>query len=170
METGKILKITSILLIALAIPVGVYLVTSTGTTQYRIRAGRTKEALLFLMPSEVKLRQWERADFSLKIDTGNETVGGVEIGLNFDPDYLSLAGEIKPGSAFPELTSQVSSERIILRSQDKLVGQGTVASFSFEGISGGKTIIEVDESSVVWDEGRQNNLLDKATGVKVTID
>lgn len=170
METGKILKITSILLIALAIPVGVYLVTSPGTTRYRIRAGRAKEALVFLMPSEVRLDRGERAEFSLKIDTGNETVGGVEIGLNFDPDYLSLVGEVKPGSAFPELTSEVSSDRIILRSQDSLVGQGTVATLSFEGISSGGTIIAIDESSVVWDEGRQNNILGKAAGVKVIID
>jgi hypothetical protein len=89
MDRKKILTLLPLLIIILIIPVVVFLATSVGTKGFLTRAGRTREALLFLVPAEARLNQGETIDFSLKIDTGKETAGGVVMVISYDPSLLS---------------------------------------------------------------------------------
>jgi len=170
MEPKKFFKIGLMFLIILAIPVGVYLATAPEATRYHIKAGRIEEALIFLMPAEAKLEIGQTADFSLKIDTGRETVGGVKILVNFDPYHLTFVGLTEQGPAFSKLTSKETLGQIILQGEGNLIGQGTVATLSFEATGRGETEVDVDSSSIVWDQNQKKNILRNVAGTKVMIE
>lgn len=167
---SKTIKAVLLLFILLAIPAGVYLVSKAGSAGYRTRAGGHEEVFVFIMPSQVSVERGEKIDFAVKIDTGQETIGGVDLLIDFDSSLLSPVGTVQAGSAFPELTSKTGLDQISLRGQGNLVGQGTIATLSFEGIVEGEGAIEIDEVSVVWDEEVTTNILGKTTGARVMVE
>jgi len=164
-------KIVLIILVLIAIPIGVYLTTTQGTTQYRIRAGEKEAALVFLMPSEVRTKVGEKTEVLLKIDTGKETVGGVKILISFGPDYLDFIPEARPGAAFTNLkTSQDKEGQLIIEGEGSLIGQGTIATLSFEALNVSQTEINIDKTSIVWNEGKTGNIFRNSAGAKIIIE
>ncbi|HUW21675.1 MAG TPA: cohesin domain-containing protein [Candidatus Bathyarchaeia archaeon] len=164
------IKLFGLLLVLLAIPAGVYLVRSSRSTRVETRAARIEEALIFTMPAEFYLKLGETADVAVKIDTGKETVTGVKIVLDFDPDLLVLAGDIKAGPAFDEFVAGEDFGQIVLKGKGQLIGQGTIATLSFKSIEIGETDLKVNSSSLVWDKSEKNNLFRKGVGSRILIE
>jgi hypothetical protein len=164
------LKITGLVLILLAIPGLVLLVQNPSKSQFGIKAGRIQEALLFFIPSELRVSRGDVFEISMKIDTGNETAGGVKAVVNFDPQLFELQNIVKSNSAFAELTTERTVNQVIIEGEGSLIGRGTIADLTFEAINYGEREIEVGANSVVWDKNKKTNIIDSTSGVIVTIE
>ena len=125
---------------------------------------------MYLAPAEVRLKPGETVNFSVKIDTGREAVSGIEMAIVFDPVLLRPVGKVKPGTAFPDLTSQPGRGQITLSGQGAILGQGKVATLSFEALRSGNVEVKISQSSLVWDEAGQRNTLRQATGAIAIIE
>lgn len=165
---SKLIKIGLILLVVLAVMAGVYLVSMAGSTELRKRAGKPA-VFVSLVPAQIQIKRGEEARLAVKIDTDQETIGGVSLVVDFNPSLLRLVGAVEPGSTFAEVTSKKDLGQATLRGEGKFVGQGTVAVLTFVGVAQGEGGVEISEASVVWDEGITNNVLGMTRGAKLTV-
>jgi hypothetical protein len=165
----KILKIVLLAVVLLAIPVSVFIISRSGPTGYLVKAGKSEDVLVFLMPAVVSLSPGEKISVLVKIDTGSVTIGGVDLKINYNPSVLTLAETMTTGLTFSYLTSETGKGMVSLVGTGEVLGQGTMAVLSFEAFSSGESQLEIDPGSVVWDQTLKNNIFGKSVGAKITV-
>jgi hypothetical protein len=171
MKMEKNLKLLSLLLILMVLPLGVFLVTQGGNVDPRARArGDLGRVNLFFDPPVVTTNAGETLKFDVKIETNQDTITGAEIIINYDPSLLSLQGKAAEGPLFKNFASYSREGQVILSGEGEVIGQGTMASLNFRASGLGETDLELDPSSSIWGKVGQGNLLGKTNGVKITIE
>jgi hypothetical protein len=132
------------------------------------RAGEEK-AQLWLLPTQVKLKQNEEVEVRVFLVSKEREVGGVDLVLKYDPGLLEIVGNtIKPGLIFDYYRDRIVDKRrglIRLSSLGKFKGEGTFATFIIKGKERGSGKIEIInpqtsvDSTVVWDSEEKGNVL-----------
>jgi len=194
----KILLYISITVLTISVPAAVFLATQPRTTVWQGRAGLEKSTLLYFWPAQVTLAACP-ANVpvtncpSSKIEvilSSKQKIGGFNLVIKYDPAKIHLVDNlIYPGNVDEEknakfLPFEYYTNRYVDNRQGlvKLEAHGqlkeekaTVASFWVTGIEPGETTIEIIDdanlldSTKVWDESNQNNVLASTNPLKITI-
>jgi hypothetical protein len=132
------------------------------------KAGEEK-AQLWLLPTQVKLKQQEEAELRVFLVSKINEVGGVDLVLKYNPELIEIVGNtIKPGTIFDYYRDRLVDNRrgiIRLSSSGKFKGEGTFATFIIKGKERGSGKIEIvssktsADSTVVWDTQEETNIL-----------
>lgn len=171
MEHKKISKFLFIFLIGFSILGTVYLlIRPGGGIRYQTQAGQNRQVLLFISPAVVKIGQGEEFELELKIDTREQAAGGVEAEIYYNDQNLSLAPDLTIGPVFPGLKIESESGLIKLIGSSEVIGQGNVIKMRFIALKSGKANVALSSKSVVWDEGKNNNILQQVLGAEIIVD
>ncbi len=168
----------SFLVVFIALPVAVFLATKQRAIFFG-KAAQEQHVQLWLWPATIKMNLGEEQEIEVFLGTKEKVSGGVDLLLKYDPQKIEIVdNSIKPGFIFNYYRDRLVDNRrgiIRLSSKGKFSGQGVFASFTVKGVSGGETKIkmmtakETTDSSVVWDEFEQNNLLGEAGNLSMTV-
>ena len=137
-------------------------------TDWPTKAGEEK-AQLWLLPTQVKLKQNEETEVRVFLVSKINEVGGIDLVLKYDPSLLEIVGNtIKPGTIFDYYRDRLVDNRkgiIRLSSSGKFKGEGTFATFTIKGKETGNGKIEIvspktsADSTIVWDTQEKTNIL-----------
>lgn len=164
------LRLGVIVLVFLALPMAVYMVATPGKTNLGIRAGQAEEVFLFLMPTFVEGKVGDELEIEVKLDTGEEVIGGGEVRVEYDQSLLKLKGEVEAGPAFPSVEGESGIGQVTLRFDDEITGQGTVAILTFEARAEGEGKVEISQASAIFNQADEGNLLRNTAGTKVVVE
>jgi len=137
-------------------------------TSWPTKAGEEK-AQLWLLPTQVKLKQGEETEVKVFLVSRVKDVGGVDLVLKYNPILLEVVGNtIEPGIIFNYYRDRLVDNRkgiIRLSSSGNFKGEGTFATFNIKGKEIGNGKIEIvssetsADSAVVWDSEEKGNIL-----------
>lgn len=99
-------------------------------------------------------------EVTVKINTNDQVIGGISGSLDYNPAHLSVKN-VALGPFFTQISATTPSGKIDFYSQEKVVGEGTVATITFEVISNSfnRSEIELNDDFIVWDSQRNYNSL-----------
>ncbi len=172
MGKSKYFSAITVVLLLVAIPMGVFLVTSEENMDRLARARsegeevsterntmRAEEVSIYLSPSEMQSFPGMPVEIVIKIDTGRKGVGGFEGTLVYNARHLKLAGDVIAGSAFSTLRSEPERSKIHFTGDGRMVGQARIATVRFEAVALGQSFVNFDNDTMVWDKGKESNIL-----------
>jgi len=132
------------------------------------KAGEEK-AQLWLLPTQVRIKQNEEVEVRVFLVSKNKDVGGVDLVLKYNPSLVEIVDNtIKPGTIFNYYRDRLVDNRrgiIRLSASGKFKGEGTFATFKIRGKEVGSGKIEIItpkvsvDSTIIWDSEEQTNLL-----------
>jgi len=132
------------------------------------KAGEEK-AQLWLLPTQVKIKQGEEVEVRVFLVSKINEVGGVDLVLKYEPELIKIVGNtIKPGTIFDYYRDRIVDNRrgiIRISSSGKFKGEGTFATFTIKGKEKGNGKIEIvspktsADSTIVWDTQEKTNIL-----------
>lgn len=152
MNSSRWLTIVFSGLLAITLPLSIFLVTRSSPGELRTKAARGAgggEVRLFLKPAEVIIKAGQEMEFDVKIDTGDQVVGGLKMVLEYDPAFLSLVAE-ESGTAFTDLRTEKGPGQLTFQGEEDLLGLATVARLTFRGVRAGEVGVKVADDSLVW--------------------
>jgi hypothetical protein len=137
-------------------------------TSWPTKAGEDK-AHLWLLPTQIKLKQGEEAEVKVFLVSKINEVGGIDLVLKYNPELIEIIDNtIRPGLIFNYYRDRFIDNRkgiIRLSSSGKFKGEGTFAAFAIKGKKVGVGKIEIVspqfsvDSTVIWDKEEKTNLL-----------
>jgi|GEM_PF-3940721 len=188
-----------VMVLALTIPVAVFLATQDKNTTLYSRAGLTGSAFLYfwpavisvpVCPSETALSSCPKSKVQIFLNTKDAVSGGADIVIKYDPRIIRIVdNKIFPGSVDDNFTlvyqvfnyyrdSEVDNRSglIKIKSSGNYKGErGIIATFFVNGLSVGESKLEFlaggqyVDASKVWDEKEQNNILGGVEGGVVKV-
>lgn len=195
----KILLYVSITVLTISVPAAVFLATQPRTTDWQGRAALKKSAHLYLWPAKLTLSTCPESIPlqncpQTKVEvilSSKEKVGSINLVLKYDPEKIHLVDNlIYPGSIDEQKNTQYlpfefytsrhidnNLGLIKLSARNQITtGKTTFASFIITALKPGATKMEIlsDEnlidSTKVWDENNQNNILATTNPLEITIE
>ncbi|OGG24206.1 hypothetical protein A3A79_03390 [Candidatus Gottesmanbacteria bacterium RIFCSPLOWO2_01_FULL_43_11b] len=170
----RVILIIVAILVLLAIPVTVFLVSQ----QQELRKRATPATTLSLLPATVETTTGESFSIDVRIDTGENQVVTAEIALSFDPEKLQ-AESITNGQLFPNIltSGSVDSGTASIavgapNTSQPITGIGTAAVVRFKALAATEAPVSVRFASTTFVGGlgeESANVLVGTTPARVTI-
>lgn len=184
------------IVLALTIPVTVYVANQKDKQKYISRAGLENLAQIYLWPAAGEIpRCLENVDITtcpktkveVILDTMEKTAGGVDLVIKYDPRFIGIVkNAIVPGLAdenYNQLFKPFNYYRDgLVDSQNGLIklkavgsyagSKGVVATFFITGLSSGVSRLDFlteANGTVVLDETGNNNILGTVSGAEITV-
>jgi hypothetical protein len=147
-------------------------------TSWPTKAGEDK-AHLWLLPTQIKLKQGEEVEVKVFLVSKVNEVGGIDLVLKYNPELIEIIDNtIRPGLIFDYYRDRFVDNRkgiIRLSSSGKFKGEGTFATFIFRGKQLGNGKIEIVtpktsvDSTVIWDSQEKTNILGNTYNISFEI-
>jgi len=149
--------VLGLVVLALAVPVAVYLSTQQDSLTLRTQAGKEKVAVLYLWPAAVETTIQEEIGVKIYLTTENKDSQGVTTKIIYDPQVLSLKS-IDRGVIFNKYTEKTINEAggtCTIAAQGDFNGTGTLATLNFVAKKAGESKLDVvlEDSQVVGSAG-----------------
>jgi len=194
----KVLLYVGITVLTISIPAAVFLATQPRTTNWQGRASQEKTAFLYLWPAKMTIAscpanvsidncQQKKVEVTLNSE---KKVGNLDLVLKYDPTKIHLVDNlIYPGVVDNQKNTQylpfeyysqrtIDSKKGIIRlqAQNSLKqGKSIFATFWIVGLTQATTEIQILndnsylDSTKVWDESNQNNILKSVEPLEINI-
>lgn len=136
--------ILGLAVLALAIPVAVFLSTQKGSLTLLTRAGKEKVAVFYLWPAEIHLSPEEEVAVKIILTTQEKTAGKAQAKIMYDPQVLLLKS-IEKGVIFNKYTDKVIDQEkgtAEIKAQGEFSGTATFATLNFTPQKKGESLID----------------------------
>lgn len=127
----------------------------------RSQASITTDPTVFFEPAEFEADfVGEQFEVGVRINTNNQVTGGVSGRIDYNPDHL-VVKNIDLGSFFKQVKITNPQGKIVFDSNEKVIGEGTIATITFEVASNSfnQSSIELNDDFIVWDSTNDYNAL-----------
>ena len=145
MKLSNISVILGLGVLAVAVPVAVYLSSQQDSLTLRTQAGKDKVAVLYLWPAAVETAIQEEVAVKVYLTTEDKDSKGVTAKIIYDPQILSLKS-IDRGVIFNKYTERTINEAggtCTIVAQGNFKGTGALATLNFLAKEAGESSLDV---------------------------
>lgn len=169
MKPSQIIQVAFLALMVMALPATVWFANRPSTSENRAQAGRSERIAIYADPSSIETSPGSEFSIQVKADTGSAVIGGIMAVVRFDPSALTLVSA-NPGAFFSGLNPEVGQGMVTLKTSERVVGNGTVATLTFRASGSTDTEITFGENTELFDpEGKTDIKTQSPQPVKISI-